>query len=113
MGVTQTLSTLQMHLMTPESESRFIAERIRSSPNGLGYQVIGVYTNKPQIDLRGVRSEIHQSALILDSHGPDDRPETLTGEYWTDRKTTGRMTFTRRIPAVITRFDAADVAFRQ
>ena len=28
MGVAQTLSTLQMHLMTPESESWFIAERM-------------------------------------------------------------------------------------
>ena len=113
MGVTQTLSTLQMHLMTPESESWFIADRIRASPNGLGYQIVGVYTNKPQMNLRGVRSEMHQGALILDSHGPNARPETLTGEYWTDRKTTGRMTFTRRIPTVITRFDAADLAFRQ
>ena len=113
MGVTQTLSTLQMHLMTPESESWFIADRIRASPNGLGYQIVGVYTNKPQMNLRGVRSEMHQGALILDSHGPNARPDTLTGEYWTDRKTTGRMTFTRRIPKVITRLDAADLAFRQ
>ena len=113
MGVTQTLSTLQMHLMTPESESWFIADRIRASPNGRGYQIVGVYTNKPQMNLRGVRSEIHQGALILDSHGPDARPETLTGEYWTDRKTTGRMTFTRRIPTVFTGFDAAELAFRQ
>ena len=113
MGVSQTLSTLQMHLMTPESGSWFIADRIRASPNGLGYQIVGVYTNKPQMNLRGVRSEIHQGALILDSHGPNARPETLTGEYWTDRKTTGRMTFTRRIPTVITRFHIADLAFRQ
>ena len=48
MGVAQTLSTLQMHLMTPESESLFIAERISPSPNGAGYQVAGVYTNRPQ-----------------------------------------------------------------
>ena len=32
MGVAQTLSTLQMHLMTPESESWFIAERIILRP---------------------------------------------------------------------------------
>ena len=53
MGVAQTLSTLQMHLMTPESESWFIAERISPSPNGVGYQVAGVYTNKPQTHCAG------------------------------------------------------------
>ena len=36
MGVEQTLSTLQMHLMTPESECRFIADRIQPSPSGNG-----------------------------------------------------------------------------
>ena len=43
MGVVQTLSTLQMHLMTPESESWFIAESIRESPSAVGYQISGVY----------------------------------------------------------------------
>ena len=52
LGVSQTLSTLQMHLMTPESESWFIAERIIPSPSGVGYQVAGVYTNRPQTHLR-------------------------------------------------------------
>src|SRR3989339_620080 len=60
MGVEQTLSKLQMHLMTLESESWLIAENIRLSPCGKGYQVAGIYTNKPQMHLRGDRSEIHQ-----------------------------------------------------
>ena len=109
MGVAQTLSTLQMHLMTPESESWFIAERISPSPSGVGYQVAGVYTNRPQTHLRGERSEMHFGALLLDAHGPANRPNTLTGEYWTDRKTKGRMTFTERRPEVFTHFkDAAE-----
>ena len=111
MGVAQTLSTLQMHLMTPESESWFIAERIRPSPSGVGYQVAGVYTNKPKTHLRGDRSEIHEGGSILDTHGPANCPETLTGEYWTDRKTKGRMTFTKRLPRVFTRFEDAEQAF--
>ena len=57
--------------------------------------------------LRGDRSEIHQGALILDTHGPSGKPETLTGEYWTDRKTTGSMNFSRRVSMVSTRFDDA------
>ena len=111
MGVSQTLSTLQMHLMTSESESWFIAERISQSPSGVGYQVAGVYTNKPQTHLRGVRSEMHMGGVLLNTHGPANRPDTLTGEYWTDRKTKGRMTFTARLPDVYTRYEDAERAF--
>ena len=110
-GIAQTLSTFQMHLMTPESESWFIAERISSSPSGVGYQVAGVYTNKPQTHLRGDRSQIHQGGLILDTHGRANRPDTLTGEYWTDRKTKGQMTFTKRLARLFTRFEDAEQAF--
>ena len=109
MGVSQTLSSLHMHLMTSESESWFIAERILRSPSGTGYQLAGVYTNKPQMHLRGDRSEMHQGALILRTHGPENHPDTLTGEYWTDRKTTGHITCTERLPRIFSRFeDAAD-----
>ena len=87
MSVVQTLSTLKMHLMTPESESWLIAERISPSPNGIGYQVAAVYTNRPHTHLRGARSEMHLGGLLLDSHGPANYPDTLAGEYWTDRKT--------------------------
>lgn len=111
MGVEQTLSSLQMHLMTPESESWSIADRIRPSPSGTGYQVAGVYTNKPQMHLRGARSEIHLGALVLDTHGHAACPETLTAEYWTDRGTTGQMNFTGRVSQVFTRYEDAESAF--
>ena len=113
MGVSQTLSTLQMHLMTLESESWFITERISSSPSGVGYQVAGVYTNKPQSHLRGTRSEMHLGGMLLDTHGPANRPNTLTGEYWTDRKTKGQMTFSARLPTIFTRFEDAEQAFKK
>ena len=111
MGVAQTLSTLQMHLMTPESESWFIAERITPSRSKVGYRVAGVYTNEPKTHLRGKRSEIHLGGLLLETHGPANRPNTITGEYWTDRKTKGQMTFTERLPDVFTRFEDAKRAF--
>lgn len=112
MGVKQTLSMLQMHLMTPESESWFIASHIRPSPNGSGYQVIGVYTNEPNVHLRDERiSEMHQGAIIIETHGPLLRPTTLTAKYWTDRKTTGTMDFTTRVEAVYTRFADAQLGF--
>lgn len=110
MGITQTLSTLQMHLMTAESESWLIANRIGRSRNGVGYQVAAVYTNKPGVHLRGVRSEMHHGALVLDTHGPPHRPTALAGEYWTDRKTSGRMELLDRMPEVFTRFADAESA---
>lgn len=112
LGVKQTLSKLQMHLMTPESESWFIANHIRPSPNGSGYQVIGVYTNEPNVHLRDERiSEMHQGAIIIETHGPDRRPTTLTAKYWTDRKTSGTMDFTTRLKEVYTRFADAQREF--
>lgn len=113
MGVVQTLSTLQMHLMTSESESWLIAERVNPSPSAVGYEIAGVYRNKPEIHLRGERSEIHLGGLLLETHGPANRPDALTGEYWTDRKTKGRLTLTERLPEVYTRFEDADRALSE
>ncbi len=112
MGVKQSLSTLNMHLMTPESESWLIADQVRISPNGNGFQVIGVYTNEPNVHLRDERiSEMHQGAIIIETHGPSLRPTTLIAKYWTDRKTTGTMEFTARVSDVTTRFMDAENAF--
>lgn len=108
MGVEQTLSNLQMHLMTPESESWFVAHSVRLSPSENGYQIVGVYTNKPQVHLRSATSVMHLGAVIIDTHGSSRlRPATLMGEYWTDRKTTGRMAFTNRCETVYTQFAQA------
>ena len=111
MGVEQTLSTLRMHLMTRESESWLIAESIRPSPTGDGYQVAGVYTNQPNILLRRTRSEMHRGAFVLTTYGPPNRPHAMEGEYWTDRKTVGRMVLTRRVQKVFARFEDAERTF--
>ncbi len=111
MGIKQTLTTLQMHLMTPESESWVIASHICPSPNGKGYQVFGIYRNKPNIHARERRiSEIHHGAFILDTHGSDVHPNVLRSEYWTDRKTAGTMNFTNRIKQVHTCYEDAHQA---
>ena len=108
MGIEQTLTNLQMHLMTPESESWFVAHSVRPSPSENGYQIVGVYTNKPHVHLRSATSAMHFGAVIIDTHGESSaHPTTLTAEYWTDRKTTGRMTFTERCETVYTHFAQA------
>ena len=114
MGVKQTLSELKMHLMTPESESWFIASHIQPSPSGNGYQLIGVYTNHPNIHLRNRRiSEIHNGTLIINTHGSDVRPNTFKGVYWTDRNTNGTMEFTDHESQVFTRFEDAHQHFKK
>lgn len=113
MGIEQTLSNLQMHLMTPDSESWVIADRIHPSPSGMGYQVMGIYRNEPSVHLREQgNSEIHHGAFMLDTHGFNSRPNTLTSKYWTDRKTTGTMKFTDRVEQVCTCFEDAGKAFQ-
>lgn len=114
MGIKQTLSELKMHLMTPQSESWSIASHIIPSPSGNGYQVLCVYINEPNIRLRDKRiSEMHKGTAIIDTHGLEARPDTLTAQYWTDRKTMGTMDFTRRIDKVFTRFEDAKRYFEQ
>jgi len=108
MSVKQTMSTLQMHLMTPEAESWFIAHSIKPSQSGRGYQVFAAYTNKPDVHLRVERSSMHLGALVLDTHGENEMvPETVVGEYWTDRKTTGRITLSDKNDKIFTRYEDA------
>ena len=112
MGVEQTLSKLQMHLMTPESESWLVASDVSPAPSETGFEVTGVYSNKPRIELRTARiSEIHRGAIAVLTHGDTLRPDHLTAEYWTDRGTNGTMDFTKRVDQVHTRFHDADAAF--
>lgn len=111
-AVTQTLLSLNLHLMTAESQSSFVAERVSPSTNGAGYQVAAVYTNVPDTLLRGRRSSIHFGALLLETHGQNaGRPEAMSGEYWTTRGTRGKMTLSNRIAALHTRFSDADADF--
>ena len=57
MAITQTLSSHQMHLMTPESESWLISHEIEKAAGGIGYQIVGVYRNEPESLWRGVQSK--------------------------------------------------------
>lgn len=114
MGVSQSLTVLQLHLMTPESESWLIAHSIRSAPDNSSYEIAGVYSNKPKVHLRENRSNIHLGSLVLTTHGDFiNYPDTLSGEYWTDRKTKGSIELSNRIAKMHTRFEDAERAFEQ
>ncbi len=108
MGVKQSMSCLQMHLMTPESESWFVAYSVNYAQSGHGYQIAAVYTNKPNVNLRNNRSSMHLGALVLETHGENEViPESISGEYWTDRKTTGTIVMSDKDNNQFTRFDDA------
>jgi hypothetical protein len=107
-GVVQTLGKLQIHLMTRESESCLLAHAIDPTPCGNRFNVSVVYANTPGVELRGVRSERHVGAAMISTHGPKYEPQTLSAEYWTDRKSVGRMTFEGRTSAVYSRYEDAE-----
>lgn len=106
-AIVQTLSKLQIQLMTPESESCLLAHAIEPTPCGNRFNVSVVYANTPGVELRGVRSERHVGAAIISTHGTKYKPESMTAEYWTDRKTVGRMAFEGRVPTVYSRYEDA------
>jgi hypothetical protein len=68
--------------------------------------------NEQNVLLRDERiSEMHQGAIVIETHGPGRRPTTLTAKYWTDCKMTGTMDFTKRLEEVYTRFTDAQSEF--
>ena len=109
MAVRQTLTTLSMRLMTPESRSLLVADRVLEESDGV-FQVMAVYRNEPKIELRGERSEIHYGAFRLEIRGTP--PSGLRGEYWTDRVTRGTMDFDSRVPKVLDTYEEAAQTFR-
>lgn len=84
--IKQTLLSIHITLKTAESKSHSITSSIT---NILGEkQLIWCYLNTPKAEFR-YRSEVHYGAATLCI----DDPNHLTGQYYTDRKTTGDLIF--------------------
>lgn len=111
-GITQTSSKLQIHLMTPESESCLLAHAVEATSCGNRFNVSIVYANTPGVELRGLRSERHVGAATISTHGPKKyKPNSMTAEYWTDRRSVGRMSFEDWHPTIYSRYQDAAAAF--
>ena len=91
MVVHQTFSDLKMRLFTPESKSLTTTANIVVEPDKR-ISVVNVYRNDPRLDLQA-RSRPHRGTLEVMVEGAEG--DRLTGEYWTDRKTTGRVALRR------------------
>jgi hypothetical protein len=87
--IRQTLTSMSLRLFTKESKSVLIAHSIEIQEADDLCKLVGVYRNEPNIELQGVRSEIHYGAFSLEIHG--EPVAELEGHYWTDRGTKGRM----------------------
>ena len=91
--IKQTYIAIHARLQTDESRGDLISARLVESGDGR-FRLTGIYRNEPNLDARE-SSEIHYGAFILDVEGDRNKPISLTGHYWTDRQTTGRMTAVR------------------
>ena len=111
--VTQTLSAMQIYMYSEETQSVLLAEDIRPSLKGSGYQVIGVYSNSPRTLNRGKFNEMHLGAMVLETHGNEALPNEVTGQYWTNRKTTGFLNSKVRLKKICTTFESAVLLFEK
>jgi hypothetical protein len=107
--IRQTLSRVQMNLVTKESQSDLLAGSIVKDGKGV-YRLTGIYLNTPKAQVRH-RSEIHYGGVVLQIQG--DPPQALEGGYWTDRLSRGDLKFTRRVSRLCCGFDDAARAFEE
>ena len=94
--VRQRFWQVSARLLTRESASASTLANFTVGADGV-HQLLWVYSNTPRPEVRH-RSELHHGAAILSA--PRD-PEGLEGQYFTDRKTTGELRFTRRYPQLV------------
>jgi hypothetical protein len=87
--ITQTASTLYVRQFTAESESATLAASVLKDLDD-AESVAVVYRNDPKSSVRE-RSPIHFGGMHLRVSGED----ALEGDYWTDRKSNGRLTLKR------------------
>lgn len=104
-SVRQSLTFLSLRLMTKESRSVLVAHSIEQQEDDDLFKLVAVYRNEPQIELQGVRSEIHHGSFALEVHGTP--PYELQGHYWTDRATRGSMKLKERVKKLYDTYEHA------
>jgi hypothetical protein len=87
--ISQTSDSLSVRQFTEESESEAVTATAVEE-KGDRHSIATVYVNKPVL-LRQPESRIHDGAARLSIQGPVRSPTSLTGYYWTTRKTGGEL----------------------
>ena len=103
MVIRQTFSTVSLRLFTAESNSETLSARVVRCDDGT-CNVAAVYRNTPRLQVRE-RSPLHHGALLLNVQGA--HPESLAGQYWTDRLSQGELVLSARSPALAHSFEQA------
>lgn len=93
--VKQTYSVITFLVETPESYGALIGSELIRLPQSR-FRFCGSYLNEPKPSVRS-QSTMHYGTFLLAIEGPSHCPTRLVGSYWTDRKTTGEMTATRKL----------------
>jgi hypothetical protein len=103
--VRQTLTTVSVRLLSDEATSDQIAGGIARAESG--YPAIAYnYRNKPGVELRHTTSNVHYGGAMLEIVG--DPATGLEGEYWTERKSKGKLIFREHAPQIAQTFLQAE-----
>jgi len=103
MVIRQSFSSISLRLFTSESQSETLTARVVKCDDGT-CNVAAVYLNTPRLQVRE-RSPLHHGALLLNVQG--DPPESLAGQYWTDRLSQGELVLSARSSVKAHSFDQA------
>ncbi len=90
--IDQTGSTLCLRLYTANAKSKSTAYAFNYDQKV--YTLITVYENEPSIEQREHVSPLHKGTSIFELRG--HRPLHFSGDYWTERKTTGTVALSDR-----------------
>lgn len=103
MVIRQTFSTLSLRLLTAESHSETLSARVVRDDDST-FTIAGLYRNTSRLSVRE-KSPLHHGAILLTVH--DDPPESLAGQYWTDRNSQGEIVLSGRTKTLAHSFDQA------
>lgn len=92
--IKQDLTTITIDFTTDEMESCSIIAEISCDPHRRVAEINYTYQSDPDATVRH-RSEMHYGSARL-VYGRTALGETLKGDYWTDRKTTGSISLKRK-----------------
>jgi hypothetical protein len=102
--IRQTLTSVSVRLLSDESTSEQVAGGITTAESG--YPAIAYsYRNKPGIGLRHATSNIHYGGALIEIVG--DPATGLDGDYWTERKSKGKLTFREHASQIAQTYEEA------
>lgn len=109
--ITQTLTSISVRMFTDKAHSRSLAESIRPSPTDSLFELSIAYQSIPDIDHRSSvgGGSIHFGALLIPNISYS--PKQISGHYWTDRRTEGKLTLEERRPQLVSSYREAQQIF--